>query len=343
MDGRGSALTLCRILLCLFSGFNFLSYIFIVVCIIRHPILQTITNYTLFSTGVAHIVFQFMCLIFIFKMEDFCSFGSPLTFLAFLFIGMVAVFANTVLVTIETYLKVCHPFLYARVITDRKCFLLITLIWVISFCSGAMAGTAVNGNGNDNDERCPFAAVIEDHGRILGIIFNITLVPSLVIISVLKFLVIRTARKQAMMTGALDAKLPPQPPHQQPNDDMVEQLQHKIKNIRKSTINLIIFVGTYICGWVPIVLISNISFYTNKSVGSHAPVIIFLVVANLTSVGPLVYTLRQTEFSRLQKRYVQQIKAYVCGHLGDIRKKVQVNVIQSKPSTETEFGASVPQ
>ncbi|XP_001193721.2 adenosine receptor A2b-like [Strongylocentrotus purpuratus] len=319
---------------------------FIVVCIIRHPSLQTITNYTLFSTGMAHIVFQFMCLIFIFKMEDFCSFGSPLTFLAFLFIGMVAVFANTVLVTIETYLKVCHPFLYARVVTDRKCFILIALIWVISFCSGAMAGTAVNGNGNDNDERCPFAAVIEDHGRILGIILNITLVPSLVIISVLKFLVIRTARKQAMRIGALDVReppQPPQPPHQQPNDDMVEQLQHKIKNIRKSTINLAIFVGTYICGWVPILLISNISFYTNKSIGIHAPVIIFLVVANLTSVGPLVYTLRQTEFSRLQKRYVQQIKAYVCGHFGDIRIRIQVNVIKTKPTTETEFGESVPQ
>ena len=304
-------LTFWQILLCLFSGFNIFSYIFIVLCIIRHPSLQTTINYTLFSTGVAHIVFQFMCLIFIFKMENFCSFGSPLTFLAFLFIGMVAVFANTVLVTIETYLKVCHPFLYARVVTDRKCFLLIALIWVISFCSGAMAGTAVNGNGNDNDERCPFEAVIEDHGRILGIILNITLVPSLVIISVLKFLVIRTARKQAMRIGALDAREPPQ--QQQPNDDIVEQLKQKFKNIRKSTINFAIFVGTYICGWVPVLLISNISFYTNRSVGSHAPLIIFLVVANLTSLGPLVYTLRQTEFSRLQKRYVQQIKAYVCG------------------------------
>ena len=336
------ALTLCRILLSLFSGFNLFSYIFIVVCIIRHPSLQTITNYTLFSTGVAHIVFQFMCLFSIFK-QDVCSFDNPFTILAFFYIGMVAVFANTVLVTIETYLKVCHPFLYARVITDRKCFLLIALIWVISFCSGAMAGTAVNGlEHGSNYERCPFAAVIENHGTTLGIIINITLVPSLVIISVLKFLVIRTAREQAGRIGPLDAREPPQ--KQQPNADIVEQLQRKFKNIRKSTINLAIFVGTYFCGWVPFLIISNINYYTKNPVGSHATFTIFGVVANLTSVGPLVYTLRQTEFSRLQKRYVQQIKAYVCGHLGDIRKKVQVNVIQSKPrTTETEFGASVPQ
>ena len=342
MGDSGFALTLCRILLCLFSGFNFLSYIFIVVCIIRHPYLQTITNYTLFSTGVAHIVFQFMCVISIFELKDICSVSNPFTLIAFLYIGMVTVFANTVLVTIETYLKVCHPFLYARVVTDRKCFLLIALIWVISFCFGGIAGEAGNSLEHEKYKDCPFVAV-QDSNKTIGNILNIVLVPSLVIISVLKFLVIRTARKQAGRIGALGAREPSQPPHQQPNGDIVEQLQQKFKNIRKSTINLTIFVGTYICGWVPILIISNINFYTDHPVGLNASVIIFMAVANLTSVGPLVYTLRQTEFSRLQKRYVQQIKAYVCGRFGDIRKKVQVNVIQTKTTTETEFGASVPQ
>ena len=343
MGASGFALTLCRILLCLFSGFNFLSYIFIVVCIIRHPSLQTITNYTLFSTGVAHIVFQFMCLISIFEMDDICSVGNPFTLIAFLYIGMVAVFANTVLVTIETYLKVCHPFLYARVVTDRKCFLLIALIWVISFCFGAIAGETRNSLKDDEKYRdCPFVAVI-DHDKTIGNILNIVLVPSLVIITVLKFLVIRTARKQAGRIGALGAREPQQPPHQQPNGDIVEQLQWKFKNIRKSTINLAIFVGTYLCGWVPVLIISDINLYSGNPGGLNASVIIFVAVANLTSVGPLVYTLRQTEFSRLQKRYVQQIKAYVCGRFGDIRKEVHVNVIQSKPTTETEFCASVPQ
>ena len=95
---------------------------------------------------------------------------------------------------------------------------------------------------------------------------NIVLVPSLVIISVLKFLVIRTARKHAGRIGALGARGHPQQQqqqqHLQPNGDIVEQLQQKFKNIRKSTINLAIFVGTYVCGWVPVLIISNINFYS---------------------------------------------------------------------------------
>ena len=247
-------------------------------------------------------------------MKDICSVSSPFIYLAFIYVSMVAVFANTVLVTIETYLKVCHPFLYARVITDRKCFLLIALMWAIIFCSGAIFGKAGHNLKDESYENCPFAAVIE-HGKTFGIMLNIVLVPSLVIISVLKFLVIRTARKHAGRIGALGARDPPQ--HLQPNGDIVEQLQQKFKNIRKSTINLAIFVGTYVCGWVPVLIISNINFYSGNPVGLNATVIVFMAVANLTSVGPLVYTLRQTEFSRLQKRYVQQIKAYVRGRFGD--------------------------
>ncbi|XP_072181265.1 D(1A) dopamine receptor-like [Diadema setosum] len=287
------------------------------------------TNYFLISMGLAHILFQLVCVAVCAVARKACSFTrEDITgFSVVILMAFSSVFYHTTLVTLETCWKICFPFWYSRVITERKCIVLIGLVWTGSIVFGITAGRYVTFKRDPcfTDDNCALDKIVDQNSAFITKILDSCFAPSIILTTVLKLRVIITARQQAKRVAAMGGK----------EAVALNDQQRTFKNVRKSTINLVLFVVTYLCAWIPIFITANVGLVCSScNVSRDVFIMFFVTVVNITSYGPVIFTMRQPEFARLKRLYVQRLKAVLPWTVAKGRR------IEVKGISQTESGTT---
>ncbi|XP_071498628.1 uncharacterized protein [Diadema antillarum] len=319
IDGNSGWFYFFQSVLNIISVGTALAYMFIVVCIFKHPSLQVITNYLLFSLGLATIMLQVICMVLVGTASSFCdsSCTDVHALFGFTLMAMCSVFYHSMLVAMETYLKICHPFRYLRVTSEKRYLAVIAIVWIGSIILGVSTMCyAASTDEYCKNSKCPIQHIFEKTRSFLITVVDICILPSLIVTVALKAVVIKTARIKAREIQAVEG-------NGRTNEKLPNDQQRDEKTLRKSTVNLIVFVVTYIIGWVPILIWVNLAIACRGCTLQTGPLILASIsVVNLTSVGPLLYTLRQPEFARLRANYYQSARDNVRGFIQNHFPKV---------------------
>ncbi|XP_071498629.1 D(1A) dopamine receptor-like [Diadema antillarum] len=288
------------------------------------------TNYFLISMGLAHILFQLICVAVCAVARKACDFTREqiIGFSVVILTAFSSVFYHTTLVTLETYWKICFPFWYSRVITEKKCLGLIGLVWTGSIVFGVTAGRYVTFKRThpcNTNTNCALDDIFDQNSDFITMILDSSFAPSIILTTALKLRIIFTARQQAKRVAPMGGK----------EAIALNDQQRTFKNVRKSTINLVLFVVTYLCAWIPIFITANVGLVCSScNVSRDVFIMSFVTVVNITSYGPVIFTMRQPEFARLKRLYLQRLKAVLPWTVENGRR------IEVKGISQTESGTT---
>ena len=253
----------------------------------KHKSLRTISNRFLASLSMADafvgLVIDPVLIVIICWIQPEVHSNLFLIFIMLWIHTTAATTLNSCCVSIDRFIAIRFPYRYQDILTERRCFAVIILVWFISLC-------------------LPFLVFLRERNGpnelLVSIAFTICLVP-LLVVCFCYILIFKLARKQ--FRRILPAKNIP---------DSGENVRFRVMQNFKAIKTVGFVLSTCIITWMPSVVLQLVTFYyMEEEKRCRLRKLTFVVspwveaiAFTSSAINPLIYYLRNSDFRRAFRR-----------------------------------------
>ena len=269
-----------------------ISYLIVITLIIVDSSLHTTSDYFVASISVSQLLFASVFLpIFI----DVVVLIRPHTYIlmaafwSILLFVLSAFFLNLVVTATDTYIKIAKPYEYLRIMNNRKCAIILAVVWIVSLVSGLLMLLVLLVQ-NSYSEILDFVAFIGKHANTMYVFLDGFVAPSIIFLSCLEIGLLKIMIDQQRKIQAARG----------PNPAMKQHFE-RVKILG----SLVLFASFLIC-WIPLLCVWNVLFILKIDISSLKVVIILIcfsiVIINQTAFGVLIFIFRQAKYKNAFKQ-----------------------------------------
>ena len=283
-----------------------ITYLMVIILIIVDSSLHTTSDYFVASISVSQLLFA---LLFIPIFIDIVVLLRPHTYLlmatfwsSFLFI-LSAFFLNIVVTSTDVYIKISKPYEYLRIMDNRKCALILAVVWIVSLVSGLLMLLVLLVQ-NSFHETLDFVTFIGKHAKTMYVFLDGFVAPSIIFLSCITIGLIKIMIEQHRKIQAARGHNPAMKQH-------VERV--------KILGSVVLFASFLIC-WIPLLCVWNVLFILKIDLSSLKVIIILvcfsIVIFNQTAFGVLIFIVRQAKYKNAFKQALKTLKEKILRSFG---------------------------
>ena len=277
-----------------------LSYLLIIILIIRDSKLHTLSDYFIASMSITELLMGSVVLpLFINSFVELKPYRF--TYLAVCWSITTGIwtsfFLNLVLIAADAYYKISRPFEYVRFLNNRKCAYAIVIIWMVSFVSFAVSLLVLQFSHSPHGKE----TIVELFGRHFVMYFiylDVVMAPSIIIVAGFGVRLIRLARKQKRQID---------------NAAFVHvKVAVQKQKERKVTTTSIVYIAISVVCWFPVIVTWNIFYIFDIELSSRNLTTVLVcssvILMHQTALGTLLFTIRQTKYKDALKNIIRTFK-----------------------------------
>ena len=275
-----------------------ISYLIVIILITVDSSLHTTSDYFIASISVSQLLFASVFLPFFVDVVVLLRPHSYLVLAGFwsiqLFI-LSAFFLNLVVCATDIYIKIAKPYEYLRIMNNRKCAIILAVVWVVSLVSGLLM-LLVFLVQNAYTETLDFVEFIGRHANIIYVFLDGFVAPNIIFLSCIVIGLLRIMIKQRKKIQAARG----------PNLAMKQDFE------QKKILGTLVFFATFLICWIPLLCVWNVLFILKIDLSSLKMLIILLcfsvVIVNQTAFGVLIFMFRQAKYKKAFKQALITLK-----------------------------------